>query len=148
MGVVSLETKASERLSHGERAGRTARSRFLLDKKLISWGSSQTPTSGSIKHRLEGLRALALTSTVPFSLTCQDPGKKGVRPEVVRTRPSCRKEGWGRGQALPELALELFLWFPSWTLPRSAASCLSQSGEANFLQWLISFDKEREEGPN
>lgn len=57
-----------------------------------------------------GVLALMIT-TVPFSLTCQDPGKGEEGLEVVRTGQSCR-EG-GQGQALTGLGLELILWLPS-----------------------------------
>lgn len=80
---------------------------------------------------------LALTtSTVPVSLTRQDPGKGwgwGVKKgEQDRTGG---KEA--ESQALTGLGLKLILWFPSQPLLLSAASCFSKSGEANFLQWPI-----------
>lgn len=68
------------------------------------------------------------------------PPTPGPRERVCEARGgeeqdrTARKEEWGRGQAMTGLDRMLNLWLPSWTLLLSVASCLSQSGEANFLQ--------------
>lgn len=133
---------------YGEESPRCASGYGWIKGKMerISWRNRKISTSESVRWRLEDVAML------PWWLLQSLSASRAGTQEKGRWGWKWWEQDWAIGshprrQALTGLGLELMLWFPFLPPLLSAASCFSPSGEANFLQWQISSDTEREGAP-